>query len=100
MGTVLLLQRGDEQMTETIQHVGNTFQVLGYIVGPILLGLALFYGMYQTRKPKGPAAQRAQDDATRDLYANEDAERREEEIKVENSSKTIDVLNQKTGNAN
>jgi hypothetical protein len=43
------------------------------IVGPILLALALWYGIARSRRSK--ASQRASDRATRELYQKEQARR-------------------------
>jgi hypothetical protein len=64
---------------EILQSIGNIFQVLAYIVGPVVLGLLIIYGITRSRTRKSPAAQRNQDDAVRKVYSDAEAERRDKE---------------------
>jgi hypothetical protein len=78
------------------QTIGNFFQVLAYIVGPILLGLLIYYGIRHTWDRKPASVQEAQDAATARMYAqsNEELARKTEAAKK--SSNPIDVIERKT----
>jgi hypothetical protein len=61
---------------ETIQSL--SLLTLMEIIGPILLGMALVYGIVQTRR-RSRAAKARTEAATRNLYRQEDAKERKEE---------------------
>jgi hypothetical protein len=65
-------------MLETIQAL--SLLTLMEIIGPILLGVGLIYGIVQSRR-RSPAEKTRTDAAPRNLYRQEDAkERKEEEV--------------------
>jgi hypothetical protein len=78
------------------QTIGNFFQVLAYIVGPILLGLFIYYGIRHTWGRTPASVQGAQDAGTERTYAesNEELARKTEAAKK--SSNPIDVIERKT----
>ncbi|SFV34320.1 hypothetical protein [Hyphomicrobium facile] len=78
------------------QGVSNLFQVLAYIVAPIILGIMIFYGVQRTRKRQA-AVSKAQEEAVKNLYADDEADRSAKERAVEGSSNPIDVIERKTG---
>jgi hypothetical protein len=63
-------------MLETIQSL--SLLTLMEIIGPILLGMVLVYGIVQTRRRSRVAKARTEA-ATRNLYRQEDAKERKEE---------------------
>jgi hypothetical protein len=63
-------------MLETIQAL--SLLTLMEIIGPILLGVGLIYGVVQSRR-RSPAEKTRTDAATRNLYRQEDAKERKEE---------------------
>jgi flagellar biosynthesis/type III secretory pathway M-ring protein FliF/YscJ len=79
-----------------IQGVGNLFQILAYIVGPIVLGVMIFYGIRQTRRRQA-AARKPQDDAVQNVYSADEADRSAKERAAEGSSNPIDVAQRKSG---
>jgi hypothetical protein len=65
-------------MLETMQPL--SLLTLMEIIGPILLGVGLIYGIVQIRR-RSRAAKARTEAATRNLYRQEDAkERKEEEV--------------------
>jgi hypothetical protein len=78
------------------QAVGNFFQVLGYIVGPILLGLFIYYGIRHTWHRKPAAVQQVQDRGTEQLYTESDRELARKTEAAKNSSNPLDVIERKT----
>jgi hypothetical protein len=58
-------------MLDTIQ--GLSLLTMAEIVGPILLALALIYGIYHSRRRRGQ--EQAADEATKQLYRREEARR-------------------------
>ncbi|HET6389220.1 hypothetical protein [Hyphomicrobium sp.] len=84
-------------MSDVITQWGsNLLQVLAYMVGPVVLGVMIIYGISRTWKSRSPVAD-AQDDATRDLYAEADEEREAKEKRKQKSSNPIDVIERKSG---
>jgi glucose-6-phosphate-specific signal transduction histidine kinase len=79
-----------------LETISNVFQILGYVIVPVLLGVGLYYGMRRTRDRKNPAAQELQDRATRRLYEAEEKERQDKARAAERSSNPIDVIERKT----
>ena len=63
-------------MLETIQAL--SLLTLMEIIGPILLGLGLIYGIVYSRR-RSRAAKARTDAATRELYRREDAEEKKKE---------------------
>lgn len=80
-------------MLETIR---NVFQILGYVIVPVFLGVGLYYGIRRTRDRKNPTVQETQDRATRRLYEAEEKERQDKAHAAERSSNPIDVIERKT----
>lgn len=80
----------------TSQGVSNLFQVLAYIVAPIILGIMIFYGVQRTRK-RQDAVSKAQDEAVKNLYSDDEADRSAMERAAEGSSSPIDVVKRKSG---
>ncbi len=78
------------------QWVSNLLQVLAYMVGPVVLGAMLFYGISRSRNRRD-AACKAQDDAVRKLYSEAEAERSAKEQRAEKSSNPIDIIERKSG---
>jgi len=78
------------------QSVGNFFQVLGYIVGPILLGLFIYYGIRRTWQRKPAAIQGVRDARTEQLYDEGDRELKRKTETAKKSSNPIDVIERKT----
>ena len=60
-------------MLDTLQAM--SLLTLAEIVGPIILGIALIYGIYHSRRPRG--TQQQSDAATKRLYTQEEARRPE-----------------------
>lgn len=58
-------------MLDTIQ--GMSLLTIMEVVGPILLGVGLIYGLYHSRRRRGQ--QQQADAATRRLYAQEEGRR-------------------------
>ncbi len=84
-------------MNDMITQWGsNLLAVLAYIVGPIVLGVMIVYGISRTWKRRGPVAD-AQDDAVRNLYAEADEEREAKEKAAAKSSNPIDIIERKSG---
>jgi hypothetical protein len=78
--------------------ISNILFVTAVIGGPILLGLLYINGMRATReKDRTPHARDVTDRATKDLYAQSDAEREQQEKSAERSSRIVDVIERKTG---
>src|SRR5690349_14726987 len=78
------------------QGVSNLFQILAYIVAPIILGIMIFYGAQRTRR-RQDAVSKAQEEAVKNLYSDDEADRSAKERAVENSSNPIDVVKRKSG---
>ncbi|CAA2142010.1 hypothetical protein [Hyphomicrobium sp. ghe19] len=78
------------------QGVSNLFQVLAYIVAPIILGIMIFYGVQRTRKRQA-AVSKAQDEAVKNLYSDDEADRAAKERAVEGSSNPIDIVKRQSG---
>jgi hypothetical protein len=78
------------------QSIGNVFQVLGYIIGPILLGLAMYYGIQKSWGRKAPAIRDVQEKGTQRVYAEGDEELKHKTEAAKNSSNPIDVIERKT----
>ncbi|MGO4685615.1 hypothetical protein [Hyphomicrobium sp. 2TAF46] len=79
------------------QWVSNLLQVLAYMVGPVVLGAMLFYGISRSRNRRDATAGKAQDDAVRKLYSEAEAERSAKEQAAEKSSNPIDIIERKSG---
>jgi hypothetical protein len=78
------------------QTVGNFFQVLGYIVGPILLAIFMYYGIRRTWGRKPPAVKQIQDKGTETVYAESNTELAHKAEAAKNSSNPIDIIERKT----
>jgi hypothetical protein len=78
------------------QAIGNFFQVLGYIVGPILLGVFIYYGIRHTWQRKPPGVTEVQDAGTERLYAESNRELARKTEAAKKSSNPIDVIERKT----
>ena len=90
-------RRQSRVATMTSQWVSNLLQVLAYMVGPVVLGAMLFYGISRSRIRRDATASKAQDDAIRKLYSEAEAERSAKERAAEKSSKPIDVIERRSG---
>jgi hypothetical protein len=78
------------------QTIGNFFQVLGYVVGPIVLGIFLYYGIRQTWRRKPAAVKDVQDEAAKRLYDEDNEELARKTEAAKHSSNPIDVIERKT----
>ena len=78
------------------QSLGNVFQVLGYIIGPIVLGLAMYYGIRKSWGRKAPAIREAQEEGTLRVYDQDEEELRRKTEAAKNSSNPIDIIERKT----
>ena len=78
--------------------ISDIFLVAAVVAGPVLLGLLYVYGIRATnQKDRQPHSRDATDQATKALYAQSDAERERREKEAQHSSKTVDVIERKTG---
>jgi|SwirhisoilCB1_FD_contig_91_746386_length_609_multi_2_in_0_out_0_1 hypothetical protein len=78
------------------QTISNIFQVLGYVVAPILLAIALYYGTQRNWGRKDTAAREVQEKGTQRLYAQDEEELKRKAEAAKNSSNPIDVIERKT----
>jgi hypothetical protein len=80
------------------EYIDDILLVLSVIGAPIVLGMLLFYGMTITERRHHDAdAKKQTDDATRDLYAAAERERRAKEKSVGRSDRPLDLIKHRTG---
>jgi hypothetical protein len=84
-------------MDQTLDHtLIIVFQVLGFIVGPIVLGLFIYFGVRHTWMRKPAAVQQLQNRGTEQVYADAERERERKAKAAQRSSDPIDVVERKT----
>ena len=69
----------DPALAEEEDHMEDTgpLNLLMIVIAPLLLGAMIAYELYFTRRRRrNPRAQKRTDDATRALYASQEAERK------------------------
>jgi hypothetical protein len=74
--------------------MSNAMQVLAYIVGPVLLGVVIYYGIRRSGKSRRDAVR---DGATKKVYAENEIDREAQATAAQRSSKLIDRIERKTG---